>query len=164
MKIAIISDTHDNVLKTKKCLEELSKKGIKQIFHLGDFCSPFMIDLFKEFNVKAVLGNNDADVFRIMTKIKNLEFKLQDQLYEINVGNNKVALYHGTSKEIVEAVAKSGLYDVLCHGHTHKVRNEKIGKTLVLNPRTLNNIVSPENKSTYMILDSETLEVKLIEN
>ena len=123
MLIAIISDTHDDIFNTTKCLDQLKQKGIKDILHLGDFSAPFMIDLFKDFNVKAVLGNNDADVFRIMTKIKNMNFQLSDQLLEVDFEDYKLAMYHGTSLEIVDALINCNKYKVVLHGHTHKGGN-----------------------------------------
>ena len=161
MKIAIISDTHDDVENTKVALNQIKKEKISNLIHLGDLCSPFMIDLLKDFKVYMVFGNNDADIYRIMTKIQNLHFKVNDQMLELKLKGKLFALYHGTSSEITSALIHSNKYDYVLHGHTHIVRNEKIKNTTVLNPGTLNKALSKNKKSTYMILDLDNLKVEL---
>ena len=37
MKIAVLSDIHGNHIALKKCMEEIQKRGIKNIVFLGDY-------------------------------------------------------------------------------------------------------------------------------
>ncbi|TLX86165.1 MAG: metallophosphoesterase family protein [Thaumarchaeota archaeon] len=45
-------------------------------------------------------------------------------------------IYHGTSSSKKEFLIKSGKYDMVICGHTHRKANNKIGRTLVVNPGT----------------------------
>lgn len=164
MKIPILSDTHDDIVATKKVLEDLKNKGFKQIIHLGDFSAPFMIDLFKDFKVFSVLGNNDGDIFSITNKMNSYNFSTGKVVLELELEGKKIILYHGTTPQIRDALVTSQEYDFVLHGHTHKLRNEKIGKTTVLNPGTINKDLSQENISSYMILDLKTKEVEIVKS
>ncbi len=46
------------------------------------------------------------------------------------------AVYHGTQQERRNSLIQSGKYDVVVCGHTHRILNSRVGKTLVLNPGT----------------------------
>jgi len=45
MKIAVMSDSHDNIWKLRKALGIIQSKNCEKIIHCGDFVAPFM---FKE--------------------------------------------------------------------------------------------------------------------
>ena len=164
MKIPILSDSHDDKSTTIKILELLKQKGHKELIFLGDFCAPFMIDLFKDFEVYTCLGNNDGDLFNIMSKMKEYDFEVDNQLLEIKKESLLIALYHGTNQKVLEAIINSKTYDIVLHGHTHQIRQETKGKTLILNPGTINKDLSQENISSYMILDLKTQEVEIVKN
>jgi predicted phosphodiesterase len=65
----------------------------------------------------------------------------------------RFGIYHGTNSSPTEATIQSGIYDVFIHGHTHKIREKKIGKTLVLNPGTAHKKV----KSTSSVFEGISL-------
>jgi len=51
MKIAIISDTHDNLATLEKAVDWINKNGIEEIIHCGDICSPYTLqELSKKFS------------------------------------------------------------------------------------------------------------------
>ena len=57
----------------------------------------------------------------------------QEDLGEIGrIG--KIAACHGNKPEILERLVKSSRYRYVLTGHTHKVMDERVGKTRVLNP------------------------------
>lgn len=158
MKIGVISDTHDHKANTQKMLDEFRRQNINTIIHAGDLISPFMLNLFNDFKVYAVKGNNDGDIFRIMQN-KQETFFFDDELMSLKIKEKNVCVYHGTNSEIHKALVESQNYDVVISGHTHKVQGEKKGKTLVLNPGSLHGF---EKQGTAMVLDIDTLKVKLL--
>ena len=164
MKIPIISDTHDDVFNTKRVLDGLKAKGFSEVIHLGDYSAPFMIEYFKGFKVHTVLGNNDGDKYRIVSKMIENSFNFKDYLLELEIEGKKVALYHGTEEGILNALIFCKKYDIVLHCHTHKIRNEVVDGVLVLNPGTVNKNISKDNASSYMILDFKTLEVEVFKN
>jgi uncharacterized protein len=66
MRIAILSDIHDNVWKLATALEKL--RGVDALLCCGDLCSPFVVhQLARGFSgpIEIVFGNNDGDLYRI---------------------------------------------------------------------------------------------------
>jgi len=49
MKVAIVSDIHDNILKLEKMINFLKEIDADGIIFLGDLVSPFVISLFLWF-------------------------------------------------------------------------------------------------------------------
>jgi len=67
MKIAIISDTHDNLANFKKAISLIKKEKIKILIHCGDIFEPETIkEALKDFSRKAhfVLSDVDEDYFK----------------------------------------------------------------------------------------------------
>ncbi len=157
MKILVISDTHDNLLAIKKFLEKIKNEKINYILHAGDIVAPFTLKLFNGFKFIGVYGNNDGERNLLRETAKSLGFKLEKDFEVIELEGRKIALIHGTERQIVDALIKSQLYDVVISGHTHKVEQQKIGKTLAINPGELCGYLT--NRSTFMILDLSNLEV-----
>jgi hypothetical protein len=48
MLIDVMSDTHDNIMQTKKAVEKFNRKKVEHVLHAGDIISPFMIDTLLE--------------------------------------------------------------------------------------------------------------------
>ena len=48
MLIGVMSDTHDNIIQTKKAVATFNRKNVEHVVHAGDIISPFMIDTLKE--------------------------------------------------------------------------------------------------------------------
>ena len=138
MKIGIISDTHDHVDRIKKAIEILNKEKIGLAYHLGDICSPFVLPLFKELkcNVKAVFGNNDADIFKLVNRAPN-NLSFHDGFFVDEVNGKKVCLFHGDPEELAANLFESKKYDLLLRGHNHVAEIKRNGKTLMINPGNL---------------------------
>ena len=65
---------------------------------------------------------------------RDIDGELHGEFCDLELDNLKIAVYHGTSKKMTEAIISSQLYDLVIHGHTHRKRDEKIGDVQVLNP------------------------------
>ena len=138
MKIGIISDTHDQVERIKKAIEILNKEKIDRAYHLGDICSPFVLPLFKELkcNVKAIFGNNDADIFKLISRAPE-NFSFHDRFFVDEVNGKKICLFHGDPEELAINLFESGKYDLLLRGHNHVAEIKRNEKTLMINPGSL---------------------------
>ncbi|MEM4397786.1 MAG: metallophosphoesterase [Candidatus Woesearchaeota archaeon] len=148
MKIGIISDTHDQIEKTRKAISIFNREKVSLVYHLGDLCSPFMLSLFKELKcpVKVVFGNNDSDIFRIM-RYKPESIEILGKFFIDFIEGKKIAVFHGDPYEIIDDLFSSKKYDILLVGHTHKAEIKKNEKTLFINPGTL--CISPDNYKNY---------------
>ena len=134
MLIAVLSDIHDNLWKLDIALRHV--RECEAMICCGDLCSPFVIDELAngfERDIHVVFGNNDADLFRITSKISRYpHVHLYGEFCELELGGKKFAINH--FDYIARPIAQSGLYDVVCFGHNHRFEIARMGKTLAVNP------------------------------
>ena len=135
--IGIISDTHENEEAIKKAVKIFKEKKVEFVVHCGDIISPPMLEYFEGLNMKFVFGNNDGERIGLNNKAKELGFGEIREEKEFEYKGKKFYVYHGTNNDKLDAAIKSNKYDLALTGHTHIKRNEKIGKTRVINPGAL---------------------------
>jgi uncharacterized protein len=113
MRIAVISDTHDHSRWLP--LEALAKAD--EIWHLGDVCESTGLDALRALGVplRNVRGNCDEEYSWPPT----CTFSLMGL---------RIHLVH-----IPPEYPPLGI-DLLLHGHTHRPRDEMVGRTRFLNP------------------------------
>lgn len=164
MKIAIISDTHDNVPNLEKALKWMKENNIEQLIHCGDLCAPSILIsvLAPNFSgpIHMVFGNVED---RNLTPKKAAEFshvKHYGDQGEAEIGGKKIAFVHYPEKG--RELAESGKYNLVFYGHNHKPWEETIGKTKLVNPGTLAGLFT---KATFAVYDTESdkLELKILE-
>jgi putative phosphoesterase len=161
MRIAVISDSHDNIWKLSEAMPLLMQVDV--VLHCGDLISPFMIKRLVEglgsIPVHLVWGNNDGD--------KNLLRKLAQEsgsitvhghFADLDINGNRIAINH--YPEIARREAEVGKYDLVCYGHDHTAHHEKIGETHLLNPGEL---MGMNGRSTFAIFDTQSKVVDWIE-
>jgi putative phosphoesterase len=150
MKIAIVSDTHNNIANFKKAIDWIKKENIQTILHCGDIMSQEVIDeALKYFGgeIKFVKGNGDH----------NLDFP---EKMEIEINGKKIAFTH--FPDIAKKLSQLGKFDLVFYGHTHRAWDEKIGNTHMINPGEL---AGQFYKPTFAVYDtaSNSLELKILE-
>ena len=157
--IGIISDTHENEEAVKKAVKVFKEKNVELAVHCGDIISPPMLEHFKGLNMKFVYGNNDGERVGLNNKAK--EFSFEEITDEKNFVFKKKTffVYHGTDKSKLDAAIKSNKYNYVLTGHTHIKRDEKIGKTRVINPGALFRIYP----YTIALLDAEKDRLQFVE-
>ena len=164
MKIAIISDTHDNVPNLERALDWINKNNIEQIIHCGDLCAPSILvsTLGPGFSglIHMVFGNVED---RQLTPEKAKEFDHVTHYGDAGSADfegKKIAFVHFPEK--AKELAQTGKYDYVFYGHTHKPWEETIGQTKVVNPGTLAGLFT---KATFAVYDTDTdtLTLKILE-
>jgi uncharacterized protein len=136
MNIGIISDTHDDLSSLKNAIKSFNERRVDYVLHAGDYVFPGVVKQFKNFNGKlvGVLGNNDGEKLGLLRNFQEIGGELYGEFGDLRLDGLRIAIYHGTSEKITEALITSQLYDLVIYGHTHKKRAAKIQDTLVLNP------------------------------
>jgi len=162
MKVAIISDTHDDEGSVKKIVEILKEKNIKKIWHLGDYIAPPLLKNFEGFEVSGIYGNNDGYKSGLMKIFQEIGGKLLGDFAKINVDGLKIALYHGEYREIAEALAKSGDYDIVFFGHWHKAEKTVYGNTVLINPGSAHSYYKKDSSPTFGIFDTKSRNFEII--
>jgi len=165
MKIAIISDTHDNLASLKKAVSFIKKEKIKVLIHCGDIFKPETLkEGLKGYQGKIYIIFSEADASFSEIPENSFEGLAKSKVFEqfgaIKINKKKVAFCH--FPEIARNLAESQKYDLVFYGHTHKPWEEKVGKTRLVNPGNIAGILF---KSTFAIYDTETgkLELKILE-
>ncbi len=166
MLVGIISDTHDNLDAAKKAAEIFNDRGIKTIFHLGDFIAPFTLKVFKNFELYGVFGNNDGEKFLIKRIAEDMNFKIDFAPFEVELAGKSFLLLHGLGSvertiKLGDSFAASQNYDFVLYGHTHKRDLRKKGKTIIINPGEACGYLT--GKRSIAILDVENGDVEFIE-
>ena len=135
--LGIISDTHENEDAIKKAADIFKQKNPDFVVHCGDIISPPMLEHFQGFKMKFVFGNNDGERDGLNAKAKEFGFEEVTDEKEFAFKGKKFYVYHGTNRNRLDAAIKSNKYDYVLTGHTHIKRDEKFGKTRVINPGAL---------------------------
>lgn len=154
MKIAILSDIHDNLPALRQALKQVRDAGAAVILCCGDLCSPFVAkELGLGFSgpVHVVFGNNDGDRWRIGTNAaKYPQLQFHGEFAELELGGRTFAVQHFDN--IGRALAKGGGFDVVCFGHNHRLEIGHVGDTLVINPGEICGGLT--GASTFVVYDT----------
>lgn len=161
MKIGLISDTHDNIQNIQNAISIFNNRHVSFVIHAGDITTPEAIEAFEGVKLIGVLGNNDLDVIGLNNAFDKIGGQLKGELCEIEQDDLIFAIYHGTNSRKNESLIRSGRYDVVVCGHTHRVHNKKVGKTLVINPGTANGWFFGYG-ATAAVLDTKTKESEIL--
>ncbi len=136
MKIAILSDSHDNIRGLEKALVEANRQSCEVLLHCGDLVAPFILAQMAEaFDgpIHVVEGNNDGDG-RLQQHVAAgfPQITLHGPYAELELGGRRAALIH--YPEPAKRIAQCGIFDLVCYGHDHLQHWERIGDCLLVNP------------------------------
>ena len=150
MKIAVLSDSHDNTDNLGKVVMIANDNQCSYLFHLGDFVSPFTAQKLKGFRglVKAVYGNCDGELLGLQRAITTMGGEIEKPPFKLELEGKSIILMH--EPFLLEELVKSQEADFIFYGHLHRVDVRKEGKTHVLNPGEAGGLV---RKPTFFIVD-----------
>ncbi len=155
MLIGIVADTHNRNSSLQAALTYLSANGIQTIFHCGDVTSIETARLMVSFTVHYVYGNGDAEAHAIRDLLISANPDSTGGLvFSAELDGVSIAATHGHLTGKVIALAASGAYSYVFHGHTHVQKDEMIGKTRIINPGSLGS--NRYGGRTLCILDLKT--------
>ncbi len=157
MKVAIISDLHDNAIYLERFL---AWAGTNKIYHLiacGDLANQDTLDrVIAGFGGKIHLAIGNADSFNQNKEYEERISILPREGGIVRIEELNIGLCH--EPKYIKALEASQP-DFIFYGHTHKPHLEKINLSIVANPGTLGGWHYP---STFALLETENGELKLI--
>ncbi len=164
MKIAIISDIHENFHNLILALQEMEKHNIEQIICLGDLMNSGIAKLLatQAIPVFMIWGNNDGEKVEITlaAKRENSALTVSTKVYDfLAFDNKKIFISH--YEDLALPMAKSGEYDSVFYGHTHLIQKEKIGDCWIVNPGEIS--AGKTKKATFAIYDTSANQIEIIE-
>lgn len=136
MKIALISDSHDNVSALEQVLTQIAAEECEALLHLGDLIAPFIVAQIAEgfpAPIHIIEGNNDGDG-RLQMQVASgyPHVTLHGPYAELDFSARKIAMIH--YPEPARRIAQSRHFDLVAYGHDHTAHEEQIGDTLLVNP------------------------------
>lgn len=162
MRIAILSDTHDHIPNLRAAVVYCNSYGVVMMIHCGDLISPFMLDELAAFGgaVHLIYGNNPGDQHLISqwcgTKFPTITH--HGVLGVVEAGGVRVAFVH--YPEIARGLAHQGAFEMVCCGHNHRYKVEKIGKTLLVNPGEM---LGKDGQPCFCVIDCPSLHTERVD-
>lgn len=162
MRVAIVSDSHDNIPNLRAAVKYCNAYGVSVLVHCGDLISPFMLNELAQFGgaVHLVYGNNVGDQHLISqwcgTRFPSITH--HGVLGAIEAGGKRLAFTH--YPEMARALAGQGNFDVVCCGHNHQYKVERIGEALLVNGGEL---LGKDGRPGFGILDCAAMEVERVD-
>jgi len=163
MKIAIISDTHDNLATLKIFLKFAKENKIQTLIHCGDVATGETLSyIAAEFgnSIYVAEGNMDFGHELEITakKLPNVSYFKGFGQTEIN--GLQIGFCH--FKETALHHCQTEKFDFVFYGHTHKPWEENINHCCLANP---GNLAGQFYKATFAVLDVGTkqLDLKILE-
>jgi len=144
-RIGLLSDSHGRAGTTGRAVRLLLKHEVDLIVHLGDVGNVDVIDALVEQideggdlepPVHAVFGNCDWDAAAMARYADSRGISVDHPVGRLTLDGRTVVFQHGHQDAAMQQALAEGV-DYLCHGHSHRTRNEKVGTTRVVNPGAL---------------------------
>src|SRR6187549_4294292 len=107
MRIALISDTHDNIDNILKATREFNERRADIVIHAGDYVSPISVESFMGVKLIGILGNNDTDIPGLTSAFNKIHGELKGEIYEGEYDGVKLVIYHGTISSKRDFLIKS---------------------------------------------------------
>lgn len=154
MRLALISDSHDNWSALQTAVAEASRASCEALFFAGDLVNPEGVEVLAEFSgpVHMIIGNNEFEIDEIWAAAEESENVIyHGEACDIARSGLRIFMHH--YPQIARQKAQTGTYDLCIYGHRHTFRDDKIGKTRLLSPGAISHRGSqPE----WGILDTDT--------
>lgn len=136
MRIGILSDTHDQVERTRRAVAALLTEGAEALIHCGDLTIPAVVEEVVGVPAYIVLGNCDYYPDELRQAMRRTGATCLERGGLIELGGRRIAVTHGDSRlEFDRLIAESP--DYLFSGHTHLRRDDRQGPTRFINPGAL---------------------------
>ncbi len=162
MIIGLISDSHGNIRKLASALEMLAKKQVQAIVHCGDICCLESVKLLGSQDIPTwlVAGNMDHPLVELqkLAEASNVVFSYKTVEMPLDEGEYLVAT-HGNDEKLLHDLIGGRQFPYVCHGHTHRIGNQQLGKTRVICPGALKGPRHPRF-ATAAVLDTAQEKVE----
>lgn len=135
--IGILSDSHGRAEMVARALALFDELGVAHVIHCGDVGG---IEVFEELAGRPltfVWGNTDVVTGGLMAFLNKMGITPPtDPPAVVELAGKRLAIFHGHEPQF-EAALRSLRVDYLLHGHTHLVRDDRVGGKRVINPGAL---------------------------
>lgn len=143
-RVGLLSDSHGRAEITRRAVDRLLENGAEVLVHLGDVETVQVLDALavarpggdEQMPAYVVFGNTDYDSDRLSRYANDLGLIVSHPMGRLATPRGVLAFCHGHQPRLLsDALAEPVAY--LCHGHTHRAKDERHGRTRVINPGAL---------------------------
>jgi len=155
MIIGILSDTHGDADRLEQALEVFSHHNVQAIVHCGDVGSVECLTMLAEAapKVYVVAGNTDRHLVELANESEHLGVIFSSEIVQVKLdGRCVLAATHGHDEQLLGELIRDHQFPYVCHGHSHRIRDERVGDVRVINPGALYRA----KLHTVAVLDTET--------
>jgi len=162
MRIGVLSDTHNNMGNLLKALRLFRDESITKLIHCGDMVDITTARQMSGFDVIYVNGNMDdsAEAVNDTLWMLNPNNETPGAAFTGKLGGVKIGVSHGHLQDKLHQLIRSRHYSFVFTGHTHRQRDEVVGKTRVINPGALGGV--RYEPRTVCIIDLNNRDVRFV--
>ena len=158
MRIGILSDTHDQLERTRRAVESLIREGAEVLIHCGDLSQSEIVRICSVEPCYFVFGNHDSDnVPALREAAREFGAMCLEWGGVVELGGKRVGVTHGHMRIDMKRVL-AGQPDYLLFGHSHVADDCRDGTIRRINPGALHRA----DEFTVAVLDLESDELKFI--
>ena len=137
---------------TGRAVRALLARKAEFFIHCGDVTTPRLLDPLAGLRAAFVFGNCDWDRQALASYAESVGVACHATFADLELGGKSIAVTHGDDHGKLEDAIESGRYDYVFHGHTHVRRDQRAGRTRVINPGALHRATT----KTVALLDTDT--------
>lgn len=137
MRVGIVSDTHDQLDRTRRAVELLQAAGAEALIHCGDLTSPAVVAACSVLPFYFVFGNNDADSVQDLQRAATASgATCLGWSGVVTLGTKRFGIVHGHLTTDLKGVL-SAAPDYLLSGHSHRADDHWQDAVRRINPGAL---------------------------
>ncbi|MFW6154004.1 MAG: metallophosphoesterase family protein [Planctomycetota bacterium] len=162
MNIGLVSDSHGQAGRLGRAVGELVERGAEAIVHCGDLGSLRCVRALGAAGVPtwATAGNMDRHVAHLAGVAAHSGVTFGRRSAELDLGDGRyLVAVHGHDEDLLAELIGGGQFAYVCHGHTHRRRDDHVGAVHVINPGAVQRAV-PHSAA---LLDTQTDTVTFLE-
>lgn len=158
MKIAVISDIHDNLANLRRIADWCRAENVQGLICPGDVTSQeTLFELKKNFSPTIFLVRGNADFYESVDLDSLSGFNFLGRWGRATLGGRTFGLCH--EPQYIPSVLAQGPCQVVFYGHTHKPWLANQAGVLIVNPGNAAGLIySP----SFAVWETETMSIKLV--
>jgi hypothetical protein len=159
MKLAIISDIHDNLVNLEKCLKWCGANQVETLLCCGDVTNDETLEIIaNDFTGKIYLVKGNIDFWddKDVAAFEQINY-LGRNSGAVKLDGKKIGLCH--EPRLLDRLIEADKPDIIFFGHTHQPWEETQSGVRCVNPGTLGGVFQ---KATFAAYDTANDDLQLI--
>jgi len=165
MRIGIVSDSHGKADRLAVAMKTFADHGCHVIVHCGDISNRSSVEALAHSPMDAYLvaGNMDRHYTDLPLHAHHAGIHFHPLFIEVPLGDGRhLVAAHGHQQELLAELIAGWQFPYLCHGHTHRRRDERDRTVRIICPGALWRPRKPSRPSVA-VLDTDSDELAFID-